>query len=138
MTNSFPSFSAENLRLRPDISFTQDAGSGFPVLADKLDDVAIEPGKPNLIFFGAAKNLNTNRQAKRLVDLYKKNAGTMKFIVIDVDNAPTDAAKELVRKYYQNYVPSQILIDGSGKQVWSQVGEVQIGRLQSHIQNLQL
>lgn len=133
VANATSMSAAENLRLRPDISFTQDAGSGFPIVAEKMDDVAIEPGRPNFIFFGAAKNLNTNRQAKRLCDLYKKNAGTTKFIVIDVDNPPNEAAKALMKQYYQHYVPAQILLDKNGKQVWSQVGEVQKGRLQSHL-----
>lgn len=129
---------AENLQLRPGTSFTEDAGSNFPILGDKMDDAVIEPGKRNLIFFGAAGNLNTNRQAKRLCDLYKKNAANTKFIVIDIDNPANESAKTLIKKYYSGYVPTQLLIDVAGNQVWSQVGEVERGKLQSHLQTLEL
>lgn len=138
--SSLPSaHAAENLKLLPGISFTQDDGPGFPIVGDKMDDVAIEAGKPTFIFFGAAKNMNTNRQAKRLCHLYKKNAATTKFIVIDVDNPPNEAARQLLRKYYQSYVPAQLLLDANGKQVWSQIGEVQKGKLHAYLtENVQM
>jgi hypothetical protein len=83
--------------------------------------------------------MNTNRQAKRLCDLYKKNAATTKFIVIDVDNPPNEAARQLLRKYYQSYVPAQLLLDANGKQVWSQIGEVQKGKLHAYLtENVQM
>lgn len=138
IASTAPADAAENLKVLPGISFTQDDGPGFPIVGDKMDDCSIEPGKPTFIFFGAAKNMNTNRQAKRLCDLYKKNATTTKFIVIDVDNPLNEAGRQLMRKYYQNYVPAQLLLDANGKQVWSQVGEVQKGKLHAHLQDVQM
>lgn len=129
---------AENLKLLPGISFTQDDGPGFPIVGDKMDDCAIEPGKPTFIFFGAAQHMHTNRQAKRLCDLYKRNAATTKFIIIDVDNPPNEMARQLLRQYYQSYVPAQLMLDANGKQVWSQIGKVQKGKLHTHRQDVQM
>ena len=38
----FPALAAEDLKLRPGVSFTQDLDSGFPILANKIDDVAFD------------------------------------------------------------------------------------------------
>jgi len=117
---------AEDLKLRPGVSFTQDIDNGFPIVATDMDDTKIEAGKPALLFFGASGDLNTNRQAKRLVDLYRKgNAKEVKFIVIDVDHATADDAKKLIKTYYQGYIPCQVILDKSGKKAWSQIGEVE-------------
>lgn len=44
---------AENISMRKGISFVEDKDNGFPVIGDKLEDVHVEPGKTNHIFFGA-------------------------------------------------------------------------------------
>jgi hypothetical protein len=117
---------AENLRLREGISFYQDIDSGFPIKADKMDDVSVGDGKPSLIFFGASDDLNTNRQAKRLVDLYYQlNHTHLKFILIDVDHPPNKQAADLIKKYYRGYIPTQVIFDSHGHQIWSQTGEAE-------------
>src|SRR5271168_1119812 len=91
---------AEDLKLRPGVSFTQDLDNGFPIVGKDMDDCKISPGSAAIIFFGASGDLNTNRQAKRFVDLYRKiNAKDLKYVVIDVDHAPNDDAKNLVKTY---------------------------------------
>jgi hypothetical protein len=130
------SFAAEDLKLRPGISFSQDLDNGFPILADKLDDVTVEPGRPSLLFFGASGDLNTNRQAKRIVELYRKNKGSgMKFIIVDVDHA-TQVAKSLVEKYYHGYIPSEVVLDKDGRKSWSQIGEIDNRLLQVQIEKV--
>src|SRR5689334_1398880 len=49
---------AENLHMRPGISFAHDLDQGFPIMGDKMDDVQIASGKPTVLFFGAAGDLN--------------------------------------------------------------------------------
>ncbi|MBY0360229.1 MAG: hypothetical protein K2W82_19670 [Candidatus Obscuribacterales bacterium] len=116
---------AENLKLREGISYVHDLDKGFPILGDKLEDVRIESGRPCFIFFGAAGDLNTNRQSKRVIDLYKKYRDTnLKFIVIDVDHAPTPDAKQLIKRHYQGYIPEVVVLDKAGRSIWSHVGEV--------------
>ncbi len=119
---------AENLTLRKGVSFTDDKDSGFPIIAEKMDDATIASGKPNFIFFGAAGDLNTNRQAKRLVGVYNKFKNkSIKFIIIDVDHAANAEATDLIKKHYKGYIPCQVFLDNSGASVWSKSGEVAEG-----------
>lgn len=116
---------AENLKLREGISFSQDIDSDFPIVAEKMDDYAFGDNCPTFIFFGARGDLNTNRQAKRLVDLYKKySKEKVKFVVVDVDQIKNAQGRELVKKYYHGYIPDQVLLDNTGHQVWTQIGEI--------------
>lgn len=128
---------AENLTLRKGVSFTEDKDNGFPIIADKMDDATIDSGKPTLIFFGASGDLNTNRQAKRLVGLYNKfKAKNLKFILIDVDHASNAKASDLLKKHYKGYIPCQVLLDEGGNSVWSKSGEVQEGDVAKQIETV--
>ena len=60
---------ADDLKLRSGISYTQDIDSGFPIMGTNMDDCKISVSTPTFIFFGASGDLNTNRQAKRVVYL---------------------------------------------------------------------
>ena len=127
---------AENLRLRDGLSYDSDTDKGFPIIAEKLDDLALEPGKPTYIFFGASGDLNTNRQAKRVIDLYKRfKTNNIKFIVVDVDHASPEA-KQLIKTYYQGYIPAQVLLDKKGAMNWSHSGEVAPGELSSRLEKV--
>lgn len=128
---------AENLTLRKGVSFTEDKDNGFPIIADKMDDATIDSGKPTLIFFGASGDLNTNRQAKRLVGLYNKfKAKNLKFILIDVDHASNAKATDLLKKHYKGYIPCQVLLDETGNSIWSKSGEVQEGDVAKQIETV--
>ncbi len=127
-------FAAEALRLRDGTSFVQDADNGFPIVADKFDDVTIDQGKPAILFFGASGDLNTNRQAKRFVDAYLKfHQRGLKFILIDLDH-PAANGGALIKKYYRGYIPCEVLIDAKGATTWSQVGEVEPSVLKNKIE----
>ena len=118
-------FAAENLRMRDGISFFHDLDQGFPILCDRMDDVTLGSGKPTLVFFGAAGDLNTNRQAKRIVDLYKKyKSDQVKFVIVDVDHASAAPVKALVKTYYPGYIPAEVVFDKQGKVKWNHTGEV--------------
>ncbi|MBX9720944.1 MAG: hypothetical protein K2X81_06090 [Candidatus Obscuribacterales bacterium] len=130
-----PASAAENLRLREGLSYEHDLDKGFPIIADKFDDLKIESGKGQLIFFGAAGDLNTNRQAKRVVDLYKKyKDGTVKFIIVDVDHASSPEAKQLIKNYYQGYIPQEVILDKQGKTFWTHIGEVDLAALATQVE----
>jgi hypothetical protein len=129
-----PVNAAEDLSLRPGLSFTQDIDNGFPILGKSMEDMAVSTGKPVFIFFGSSGDLNTNRQAKRVVDLYHKaDTRTLKFIIVDVDNPPNDLGKALIKKYYKGYVPSQVLLDKEGKLIWDQTGETDTQTLKNQL-----
>lgn len=125
---------AENLRLRDGISFVHDVDKGFPIIADKFDDIKIEAGKATLLFFGAAGDLNTNRQAKRVVELYKKlKDSKLKFIIIDVDHISSHEGKQLIKNYYQGYIPQEVILDRQGKTFWTHIGEVDQSALSAQL-----
>lgn len=128
---------AENLRLRDGVSFVSDSNVGFPLVADKIEDVKLSGDRPTLVFFGASGDLNTARQAKRLIDVYKKyKAGTLKFVVIDVDRPANAESKAMIKSYYQGYIPQQVLFDGAGKQRWTATGEVEVATVNARIDKL--
>lgn len=132
-----PSPAAENLRMRDGISYVHDLDQGFPIIADKMTDVELSTTHPSLLFFGAPGDLNTNRQARRIVEIYKKYKGDgVKFIVIDVDHPINDDAKKLIKAYYQNYIPGQLIFDRSGKQKWSRSGETEISVISGQLDKL--
>lgn len=126
---------ADDISLKPGISFDQDLDTGFPIICQNQNDIAIEQGHPTLIFFGASGDLNTNKQAKRLVDLYRRyKSSSLKFIVVDVDSAVTSPAmKQLIKSFYGGYIPDQILLDKTGKQAWHRSGEVEVKEMQHQI-----
>jgi hypothetical protein len=130
-----PSTAADDLKLRAGVSFTQDIDSGFPIVATDMDDCSISQGTAAFIFFGASGDLNTNRQAKRIVDLYKKvQSHSLKFILIDVDHPTNDDARKLIKTYYKGYIPEQVIIDKNGKAVYNQIGEVELPVLKSQLE----
>jgi hypothetical protein len=125
---------AEALQLRPGVVFNQDTDNGFPITGTHLADAKIEKGKPALIFFGASGDLNTNRQAKRIVEIYNKvPPKALKFILVDVDHPLNQESKALIKTFYKGYIPSEILISQNGKESWSQIGEVQSNLLRKKI-----
>lgn len=125
---------AENLRLRDGLSFVHDVDKGFPIIADKIDDVKFDAGKATLLFFGAAGDLNTNRQARRVVDLYKKfKDSQLKFIIVDVDHVVSAETKQLLKNYYQGYIPQEVILDKQGKTFWTHIGEIDQSALSSQL-----
>jgi hypothetical protein len=129
-----PAQAADNLRMRDGVSFVHDLDKIFPIVGEKLDDVEIASGHPTVIFFGAAGDLNTNRQAKRIVELYKKyKASSVKFIVIDVDHPVNAAAKQLIKTHYQGYIPGQVVFDKNGKSKWTHTGEVEVNAMATQV-----
>lgn len=130
-----PVEAAENLRLAEGISFYQDIESGFPIVAEKMEDVTPSADGPTFIFFAASGDLNTNRQARRVVELYRRyRTGGVKFVVIDVDNPAGEGARQLIREHYRGYIPFQIILDTGGQKIWSQTGEVELRLLQGQLE----
>ena len=124
---------AENLRLKDGVSFVQDTDNGFPIVGDNMDDATFNPVLPTLIFFGASGDLNTNRQAKRLVDLYKKIQDKVKVIVVDVDHPANANVVKLIKTYYKGYIPLNVILDKNGKVSSSHSGEMDGGELKSKL-----
>jgi hypothetical protein len=131
------SLAADALRLKEGISFVQDADNGFPIVAENFDDDTIESGKPAFIFFGAAGDMNTNRQAKRVIDLYNSyRKQEVKFILVDVDHPSSKGGAALVKKFYRGYVPCEVIIDRKGNEHLNQIGEVESQVLRKRLEQV--
>src|SRR5258708_28620658 len=72
--------SADDLRLAPDLSFTDDSSSNFPIAGKDLATGKIASDRATIVFFGTAHCWNTNREAERLIKLYPKYRGKIAFV----------------------------------------------------------
>src|SRR5437764_11318 len=81
---------ASALTLAPDLSFTDDSSSNFPIRGDDLADGRVATDRPTVIFFGTSHCWNTNREAERLVRLYRDRKDTARFLVVDLNHPSTD------------------------------------------------
>ena len=115
-------FAADDLTLAPDLSFTDDSSSNFPIAAKNLSEAAVPADRATVIFFGTSHCWNTNREAERLVSLYPRYRGKVNFIVVDLNHA-TEAQRVLMTKYYHGYIPTVAVIDRNGKLLYDRAGE---------------
>lgn len=113
---------AQNLTLAPELSFTDDSSDSFPIRGSELDTAEIPAGRVAIVFFGAARCWNTNREAERLVALYPKFREQVTFVIIDV-NHPSAPQHRLMRRYYTGYIPTIVLFDRDGGVLYSGSGE---------------
>lgn len=113
---------ARSLSLAPDLSFTDDSSSNFPIRGENLGDGKIASDRPTAIFFGTSHCWNTNREAERFVALAAKRKDVVRFLVVDLDNT-TREQKPLVSRFYHGYIPTLAVLDAEGKVVYNQSGE---------------
>ena len=113
---------ATNLSLAPDLSFTDDSSSNFPIRGENLGDGRLATDRPTAIFMGTAHCWNTNREAERFVALYRKHANAARFLVIDLDHPSADQ-KKLVARFSTGYIPTLVFLDRAGKPVYHRAGE---------------
>jgi hypothetical protein len=113
---------AENLTLAPDLSFTDDSSSNFPIQGDSLGAAELGKGRPAVVFFGASHCWNTNREAERLVALYPKFRDRVSFTIVDV-NHPSEAQRPLLSAYYKGYIPTLIVFAPDGTVLYARSGE---------------
>src|SRR6266571_695885 len=113
---------ARNLALAPDLSFTDDSSSNFPIRGENLGDGKIASDRPTAIFFGTSHCWNTNREAERFVALAGREKDAVRFLVVDLDH-PSREQKPLVSRFYRGYIPTLAFLDASGKAVYNRSGE---------------
>jgi hypothetical protein len=113
---------AADLKLAPDLSFTDDSSPNFPIAGKNLSDGSIASDHATVIFFGTANCWNTAREAERLVRLYPQYKDKIRFVVVDLRN-PSFAQRALIAKYYQGYIPTIAVIDSTGKLLYDRAGE---------------
>jgi hypothetical protein len=113
---------ASELALAPDLSFTDDSSSNFPIRGRNLDDGRIASDRPTAIFFGTSHCWNTNREAERFVALYGKEKASVRFLVVDLQRPSADQ-KSLVTRLYHGYIPTVAVLTRDGRVVYAQAGE---------------
>ncbi|HKF42750.1 MAG TPA: hypothetical protein VKG01_06610 [Thermoanaerobaculia bacterium] len=113
---------ARNLTLAPDLSFTDDSSSNFPIRGENLGDGRIASDRPTAIFLGTAHCWNTNREAERFVAVAARQKDAVRFLVVDLDR-PSKEQKTLVSRFFHGYIPTLAILDSSGKVVYNRSGE---------------
>jgi hypothetical protein len=113
---------AANLTLAPNLSFTDDSSSNFPIRGERLSEGRIASDRPTAIFFGTSHCWNTNREAERFVRLYEKEKETARFLVVDLDHPSADQ-KPLVSRLYDGRIPTIAFLDKAGQVVYARSGE---------------
>src|SRR5260370_16648778 len=113
---------ATDLKLAPDLSFSDDSSSNFPIEGKNLSDGSIAADHATVIFFGTANCWNTAREAERLVQLYPQYKDKIHFVVVDLRN-PSRAQQALIDRYYHGYIPTIAVIDSRGNVLYDRAGE---------------
>src|SRR6266403_2247611 len=113
---------ATDLKLAPDLSFSDDSSSNFPIEGKNLSDGSIVADHATVIFFGTAKCWNTAREAERLVHLYPQYKDKIHFVVVDL-RSPSVAQRVLIARYYRGYIPTIAVIDSRGNVLYDRAGE---------------
>ena len=117
-----PSLPATDLKLAPDLSFSDDSSPNFPIAGKNLSDGSLAADHATVIFFGTANCWNTAREAERLVQLYPRYKDKIQFVVVDL-REPSLAQRALIAKYYNGYIPTIAVIDSTGKVLYDRAGE---------------
>jgi hypothetical protein len=113
---------ADGLKLAPNLSFSDDSSSNFPIMSAHSDDGAVSTDRPTVIFFGTSHCWNTNREAERLVALYPQYHGNFNFVIVDLNHVAPEQQK-LVAAYYRGAIPTIAVVDSKGNVVYDRAGE---------------
>ncbi len=95
LATEVPGPPATDLKLAPDLSFSDDSSSNFPIEGENLSDGSIGGDHATVIFFGTANCWNTAREAERLVQLYPRYKDKIRFVVVDL-RKPSLAQQALI------------------------------------------
>jgi hypothetical protein len=122
LATEMPGPPATDLKLAPDLSFSDDSSSNFPIEGKNLSDGSIAGDHATVIFFGTANCWNTAREAERLVQVYPRYKDKIRFVVVDL-RKPSIAQQALIDRYYHGYIPTIAVIDSAGKVLYDRAGE---------------
>ncbi len=122
LATEVPGPPATDLKLAPDLSFSDDSSPNFPIAGKNLSDGSLAADHATVIFFGTANCWNTAREAERLVQLYPRYKDKIRFVVVDLRN-PSLAQRGLIARYYHGYIPTIAVIDSTGNVLYDRAGE---------------
>src|ERR1700719_727017 len=120
----------DNLRLNSHLDYSSDSEDGPLITGDRMNEGAAS-GKPNYIIIYGEGCFNSKRQARRTVSLYQKYKDRVNFVVVDLDQKRSPTQQQLVKQYYEGYIPHVVVVDEAGKAVYNSSGEVDESSLSS-------
>lgn len=121
-------WAADNLHLNQHLDYSSDSQDGSLITGEHLQDGAVA-GKPNYVIIYGEGCFNSKRQARRTVSLYEKYKERVSFVIIDLDSTRSPEQQELIRKYYQGYIPHVVVLDTGGNPLYNASGEVEEGNV---------
>src|SRR5579862_3956809 len=113
LATEVPGPPATDLKLAPDLSFSDDSSPNFPIAGKNPSDGSLANDRATVIFFGTANCWNTAREAERLVHLYPQYKDKIHFVVVDL-RSPSAAQSGLIARYYRGAIPTIAVIDSAG------------------------
>ena len=120
----------ENLRINSHLNYSSDSEDGPLITGDHMNEGAV-PDKPNYVIIYGEGCFNSKRQARRTVSLYEKYKDRVNFVVVDLDQKRSPAQQQLVKQFYQGYIPHVVVLDKAGNAVYNSSGEVDESSLSS-------
>jgi hypothetical protein len=123
-------FGIDNLKLNPRLGYKSDSLDG-PLITGEDAQSGFVPGRPNYVIIHGEGCFNSKRQARRTVELYTKYRSSIHFVAIDLDVAMSAEQQDLVRQYYDGYIPHVLVLDERGKPLYNQSGEVDSGQIEA-------
>jgi hypothetical protein len=117
-------FGIDNLKLNQKLDYGSDSLDGPLITGDDAQSGFL-PGKTNYVIIYGEGCFNSKRQARRTVDLYNKYRDQVHFVVVDLDVRRSPEQQQLVKQYYQGFIPHVVVLDASGKALYNSDGEVE-------------
>jgi hypothetical protein len=126
-------FAIDNLKLNPGLDYSSDSLDGPLITGDDAQSGFV-PNKPNYVIIYGEGCFNSKRQARRTIELYNKYRERVHFVVIDLDTKRSPEQQDLVKQYYKGYIPHVLVLDGRGKAIYNDSGEVESGTIEGLLQ----
>jgi hypothetical protein len=114
----------DNLKLNQKLDYGSDSIDGPLITGDDAQS-GFQPGRINYVIIYGEGCFNSKRQARRTVELYNKYRSQVHFVVVDLDVRRSPEQQQLVKQYYQGYIPHVVVLDANGKALYNMDGEVE-------------
>jgi hypothetical protein len=118
------SFAIDNLKLNSQLDYSSDSLDG-PLITGDDAQAGFVAGKTNYVIIYGEGCFNSKRQARRTVELYDKYGSQVHFVVVDLDVPRSPEQQQLVKQYYNGYIPHVLVLDAHGTPLYNQSGEVE-------------
>jgi hypothetical protein len=118
------SFAIDNLKLNSQLDYSSDSLDG-PLITGDDAQAGFVAGKTNYVIIYGEGCFNSKRQARRTVELYDKYGSEVHFVVVDLDVPRSPEQQQLVKQYYNGYIPHVLVLDAHGTPLYNQSGEVE-------------